>query len=261
MSTIQLGITVLCIVPSLFFLFNPRYWFRWWAMNLLVFVAAARSIVYALLNPEERASMSKVGAQYYHQMLKRFVSVELELEGEGLIPNKPCVIVVNHQSSFDMYCLGSFLPKRTTFMAKASLKYLPIFGQYCWLAKTVFVNRANSDDGRMALQVAAKNLIADNLKVFIFPEGTRSGTESKGLLPFKKGAFNLAVEASVPIVPVVISRQNVVFSSVSKKFQSGKLRIKVLPPVQTKNYTRKTVPALVEKVHEQMQAAFVEISD
>jgi lysophosphatidate acyltransferase len=89
------------------------------------------------------------------------------------------------------------------------------------LSKTVFIDRANRATARAAFDGAAKTMRTERQSVFIFPEGTRSYAEQPEMLPFKKGAFHLAIQAQVPIVPVVVANYSHVFNLKKKLFKPG----------------------------------------
>jgi lysophosphatidate acyltransferase len=106
-----------------------------------------------------------------------------------------------------------------------------------WASKTVFIDRANSKNARAAFDGAAKQIRDERQSVFIFPEGTRSYYNKPDLLPFKKGAFHLAVQAQVPIVPIVSANYSNILTMTGgwKKwsFKSGRIPVKVLRPIKT----------------------------
>jgi lysophosphatidate acyltransferase len=89
------------------------------------------------------------------------------------------------------------------------------------LSKTVFIDRANRATARAAFDGAANTMRTERQNVFIFPEGTRSYASEPELLPFKKGAFHLAIQAQVPIIPVVVANYNNVLDVKNKRFKSG----------------------------------------
>lgn len=94
----------------------------------------------------------------------------------------------------------------------------------------------------------------------MFPEGTRSYSSTPVLLPFKKGAFHLAVDAQVPIVPVVAANYADILSVRERRFRSGTVRVKILPPVKTEGLKPEDVEALVERVRVDMGRVLGEIS-
>lgn len=94
------------------------------------------------------------------------------------------------------------------------------------LSGTVFIDRGNAKDARQAMAGAATEIRDEKQSVYMFPEGTRSYAKEPTLLPFKKGAFHLAVQAGVPIVPVVVACYSDVLHVQSWRFRSGKIPVK-----------------------------------
>jgi len=94
------------------------------------------------------------------------------------------------------------------------------------LSKTVFIDRGNRETARLAFDSAAKQMQTERQSTFIFVEGTRSYSTKAELLPFKKGAFHLAVQAQVPIVPVVVANYSNVLNLKAKIFQAGRIPVK-----------------------------------
>lgn len=94
------------------------------------------------------------------------------------------------------------------------------------LSKTIFLDRANRETARTALDGAAKQMQTERQSAFIFPEGTRSYSTKAEMLPFKKGAFHLAVQAQVPIVPVVVANYSNVLNLKAKIFNAGAIPVK-----------------------------------
>lgn len=156
--------------------------------------------------------------------------------------------------------LGAIFPPYCSVTAKSSLKYVPILGQFMALSKTVFINRTSRSAALAAFANAAETMHSEQQSVFIFPEGTRSYANTPTLLPFKKGAFHLAVQAQVPIVPVVVANYSNILDVGRKIFNSGSIPISVLKPVETKGLTKEDVDGLVERVQKDMADELVRIS-
>ena len=97
--------------------------------------------------------------------------------------------------------------------------------------------------------------------VFIFPEGTRSYYDHPDMLHFKKGAFHLAIQAQVPIVPIVVANYSNVLDMKKKIFRSGTIGIRVLEPVQTTGMAKEDVQTLLEDVRAKMMEALVELTE
>lgn len=178
---------------------------------------------------------------------------------ENLVADGPSVIVSNHQSSLDVAGMGRIMKPRSTILVKKMLIYTGPFGFAIWLSRFVFVERSRKKEAWEVMAKVADEINREKLCVWIFPEGTRN---LKGeMLPFKKGAFHLAVQAKVPVVPVVFSSYRKFFNPATHLFTRGSYIIEVLPPVATKNLTKDDVPELAEKVRESMMKVFTEISN
>jgi len=173
---------------------------------------------------------------------------------------RPGILIGNHQTELDVLMLGCVFPKYTSVTAKSSLKYVPFLGQFMSLSKTVFINRTSRTAALAAFSQAAETMHSEQQSVFIFPEGTRSYANTPTLLPFKKGAFHLAVQAQVPIVPVVVANYSNVLDVKRKIFNAGRIPVSVLKAVETKGLTKDDVDALVERVQKDMAEELVRIT-
>ena len=120
------------------------------------------------------------------------------------------------------------------------------------LSKTVFIERSSRTQAVAAFDAAAQQMHTNKQSVFIFPEGTRSYYDHADLLPFKKGAFHLAIQAQVPIVPIVVGNYSKVLNFKRKIFTSGTIPAKVLEPISTKGKTKEDVDALLQEIREKM---------
>lgn len=129
------------------------------------------------------------------------------------------------------------------------------------LSKTVFIDRSSRSSAVAAMSAAAETMHSQQQSVFIFPEGTRSYASSPTLLPFKKGAFHLAVQAQVPIVPVVVANYSNVLDLKRKTFNAGSIPVSILKPVETKGLTKDDVDSLVKQVQSDMEQELVRITE
>jgi lysophosphatidate acyltransferase len=154
------------------------------------------------------------------------VTFKIEDPANYLNTTRPAVFIGNHQTELDVLMLGCIFPKYCSVTAKSSLKKIPFLGWFMSLSRSVFIDRANSKDARQAMAGAANEIVTAKQSVYIFPEGTRSYYKEPGLLPFKKGAFHLAVQAQVPIVPVVVANYSDVLYVPSWRFNSGEILVK-----------------------------------
>ncbi|KAJ3129468.1 1-acylglycerol-3-phosphate O-acyltransferase [Nowakowskiella sp. JEL0407] len=206
--------------------------------------------------------------RFYAMLVSKFLGIEYRIEGwEHLDSRRPCVFVANHQSSLDVASIGSCFPKNTVIMAKKSLFWVPFLGLYIYLAKNIFINRSNRSSALNTMEIVAQLLVKYNIALWMFPEGTRSRQTDNSMLPFKKGAFHLAIAGKMPIVPVVFSTYGNVYSTKAKRFEGGVIRVKgmsgtltVLPPIETETVTMGEIEDLIEKTRSVMVETLNEIS-
>ncbi|MAE35809.1 MAG: 1-acyl-sn-glycerol-3-phosphate acyltransferase [Oceanospirillaceae bacterium] len=160
------------------------------------------------------------------------------------------IYVANHQSTLDMYMYGESLPDDMAILGKHSLMYIPLFGVLFWLAGNIFINRGDRSKARGAMEEAAAIVRDKGCSVYMFPEGTRSN--GRGLLPFKSGAFILAIEAGLPVVPVCASSTHKNINL--KRWRAGECRLVQLPAISTEGLTRDDAKHLADEVQALMAA-------
>ncbi|CAK9888159.1 MULTISPECIES: lysophospholipid acyltransferase family protein [Pseudomonas] len=193
---------------------------------------------------------SRICARLYGLPATWLMRLEIKAEVGPLFDQPPgCVIIANHQSNYDLFVLGHVVPPRTVCIGKKSLKWIPLFGQLFWLGGNVLVDRGNAYQARRAMQTTTRTLSEDDTSIWVFPEGTRNAGEH--LITFKKGAFHMAVEAGVPIVPVCVSRYACRLNL--NGWRRAKVIIRSLAPIATSGLTQQDVPALAEQCRLQMQ--------
>ncbi|KAL8998674.1 MAG: hypothetical protein Q9169_002335 [Polycauliona sp. 2 TL-2023] len=176
--------------------------------------------------------------------------------------SRPAVIIGNHQSELDVLLLGRIFPRYCSVTAKSSLKKVPFLGWFMALSGTVFIDRGNSKSAREAFAGAAAEMLEHRQSVFIFPEGTRSYAQSSDVLgEFKKGAFHLAVQAQVDVVPVVCANYWGLLASKEWRFKSGRVPVRVLEPVSTKGLGVGDVEGLCRRVRGMMVDALREMGE
>ncbi|AIZ33562.1 lysophospholipid acyltransferase family protein [Pseudomonas parafulva] len=192
---------------------------------------------------------SRLFARLYSVPAAWFMRLQVKAEVGPLWDQPPgCVIVANHQSNYDLFILGQVVPRRTVAIGKKTLGWIPLFGQLFWLGGNVLVDRKNAYQARKALQTTTR-ILRDGTSIWIFPEGTRNPSEQ--LLAFKKGAFHMALEAGVPIVPVCVSRYTQRLNLNSWRRRT--VIVRSLPPIATRGLSQQDLPALMEQCRTQMQ--------
>lgn len=165
---------------------------------------------------------------------------------------KPCVIVVNHQSMFDIAALQLGLPANLRFIAKAELMSVPFMGTYMKGVGMIPIDRGNTAESVARLNKQAQRIVDDCACTIAFAEGTRSRTGA--IAPFKKGAFMLALTAQVPVVPVSIEGARKVLPPDGFRVRPGVIRIDVGDPIPTKGLGPDDRDALMAKAHDAVVA-------
>ncbi len=200
-----------------------------------------------LLNNDRRVGMG-VAASVGSDLALAMAGVKLNVVGEAnLWSDRPCVFTFNHQSQLDMLLLGALLRRDFTAVAKKQLETDPIFAPIGYLADVAYVDRANSTAAREAL-VPVVEALKEGRSIAIAPEGTRSPTPR--LLPFKKGAFHMAMQAGVPVVPIVMRNAGDLMRPHSLVISDGIVDVAVLKPISSKTWTPKNIGRQAEKVRD-----------
>ncbi|XP_062979532.1 1-acyl-sn-glycerol-3-phosphate acyltransferase alpha-like [Elgaria multicarinata webbii] len=191
--------------------------------------------------------------------LKYIYGIKLIVQGATNLDLKgPYVIVANHQGSLDWFGMFQIWPQRSTLIVKREVLYYFFVGLHCWLAGFFFINRKKKEEAIETMSTIRDVMVRDKLRVWVFPEGTRNYESS--MLPFKKGAFHLAIQAQVPIVAVVMSSFQPFLNTKMKKFTTGEVTIRILPPVKTEGLSSADVTELMNRVRETMLSTYHEIS-
>ncbi|XP_030148799.1 1-acyl-sn-glycerol-3-phosphate acyltransferase beta isoform X1 [Lynx canadensis] len=196
---------------------------------------------------------------WFVRTFKYVFGLRFDIKGrQKLEVDHPCVIISNHQSILDMMGLMEALPKRCVQIAKRELLFTGPVGLIMYLGGVFFINRQRSRTAMTVMADVGERMVRENLKVWVYPEGTRN--DNGDLLPFKKGAFYLAIQAQVPIIPVVYSSFSSFYNYKTKLFTSGTIRVEVLDAIPTSGLTVADVPKLMDSCHQAMRTTFLRIS-
>lgn len=160
--------------------------------------------------------------------------VALSVVGREHLEHRPAIFIANHQSSLDPLVCGSLLRRDFTAVAKKEAKYDPRMVLGNLLIDPVFIDRSKGASARGELEKLNAR-IRSGTSILIFPEGTRMGTQAIG--PFKKGAFHMAMDAGVPIVPIVLRNTGELMWRRSKFVSPGTVEVACLPPIPTDDWT------------------------
>ena len=157
------------------------------------------------------------------------------------------VIVSNHQSQYDIFVLYGWLGIDFKWVMKMELRKVPALGIACEKIGHIFIDRSNTEAALRSLD-EAKSKIVNGTSVIFFPEGTRSLDGNLG--NFKKGAFKMALDLGIPILPVTISGTRAILPTKSFDLFPGRATMTIHPPVDIKGYDSGNVKALIDKTRD-----------
>jgi putative phosphoserine phosphatase/1-acylglycerol-3-phosphate O-acyltransferase len=178
----------------------------------------------------------------------RAAGIGLDVQGaEHLRAPRPAVYLLNHQSGVDPIILCALLRGGFTAVAKKEIRANPVLGPAFAFAGVAFVDRADRAQALRALAPAV-DALRGGLSLAVAPEGTRSPGAAVG--EFKKGAFRIAMEAGVPIVPIVIHDARRVLPRGGWLMRPATVRVTVLEPVPTHDWKLERLDAEIARVRE-----------
>ncbi len=174
--------------------------------------------------------------------------VKLDVRGaQHLVDARPAVFLFNHQSQLDVIILAKLLRTGFSAVAKKEAANIPGFGLAFRLADVAFVDRTDTTSAKAALEPAVARL-REGISLVVAPEGTRSATPALGR--FKKGAFHVAMQAGVPIVPIVIRNAGELMWRGASTVREGTVQVTVLPPIPTDDWAVEEIDKHVEMVRD-----------
>jgi lysophosphatidate acyltransferase len=213
------------------------------------------------------ASLFRFGNPSNNQITFKLFSVgarflagwKVEWENIEHLKTAPVVIVLNHQSGMDMAVFGKHFVPHCALIAKRSLAWIPFLGWSFLSSGTILIDRKNRISATESLKDGVRRIKEERISVGIFPEGTRNKNVN-GFLPFKKGAFHLAIQAQVPLLPIVAQSYRNVGVLERLSLKPGFVRVRVLEPEPTAGLTHADLDSLLERVRARMKVAYDEIS-
>jgi 1-acyl-sn-glycerol-3-phosphate acyltransferase len=171
-------------------------------------------------------------------------------------PRRPYVVVSNHESFADILLI-SHLPWEMKWLSKVEIMRIPVLGWDMYLAGDIPVERGTARSAVKAMH-RCQEVLKKKVSVIIFPEGTRS--DSGEMLPFKDGAFRLAIDAGVPILPLVVSGTGTALRKHDWRVGRVNAVVKVLDPIETTGLTHKDIKKLRDRVRALIEAERDQVS-
>jgi putative phosphoserine phosphatase/1-acylglycerol-3-phosphate O-acyltransferase len=203
--------------------------------------------VLGVLSRDKRAGLN-VGIPMACDTALAAAGVTVRVTGEeNLWRRRPAIFVGNHQSSLDPVIMGSLLRRDFTGVGKAEAKYDPRMLAASLFVDPVFIDRSNPAQSHAALDKLVER-VQGGTSIMIFPEGTRMPTPEPG--PFKKGAFHMAIQAGVPMVPVVFRNAGELMPPHAKVIRPGTVDVCVLEPIDTSDWTAADLGRIVGDVRQ-----------
>ena len=166
-------------------------------------------------------------------------------------PRLPYIAVSNHESYADIFLISHF-PWEMKWLSKDTMFRIPVMGWMMRMANDIPIVRGKRESVVSAMK-GCRDRLAKKVSVMIFPEGTRAKTDE--LLPFKDGAFKLAIEAGAPILPIAVAGTRHCMAKGSFAFRRARAKARVLPPIPTTGMSNADVAALRDRTREVIDTA------
>ncbi len=163
---------------------------------------------------------------------------------EDIDTTKSYIIVANHVSQFDIFLVYGWTPLDIKWVMKKEMRKVPFLGIACATMGHIFIDRSNRGEALQTLE-AFKATMQPGTSVMFFPEGTRS--DGKALLPFKKGAFSMAKDMDLPILPVTILGTEKILPNKSVKLMPGRSEIIFHPAIEVEQVRAMNIEQLAIK--------------
>lgn len=226
-----------------------------WALIMYLITFVALVICYPF--DKKRFVVHKISKWLTDSFFGFGLVMKRKVEGiENLDPKGTYVMVLNHNSMVDILSIYN-LPLVFKWVSKKEVYRMPIVGRLLLAHGDIVINRASTKKAMQLVHTRGKEWLAKEASVAIFPEGTRS--KDGEIHNFKAGAFILAKDAEVPILPIVLDGTDRVFRKGFFMNWSNRITIKILPPVSKQDVVERPIKEVMAEVHDSMVNALAEI--
>jgi 1-acyl-sn-glycerol-3-phosphate acyltransferase len=183
--------------------------------------------------------------------------MKIEVTGlDKIDPKTQYIFLGNHTSAFDIPAVYWGIENKLGMLAKKQLKYVPFFGWAMWAAGHFFVDRNNHRKAVAVMdQVAIQLSKNKDHSLMVFPEGTRSLDGQ--LQRFKKGAFILALDTGIPVVPLVINGAFAAKTKHGNSIHATNIKISILAPIDPSKYSHAGRQGFVDDVHKLYEEHYI----
>lgn len=239
----------------LFIIYQPYKWlvFFPWAILSTLFFGALTVVLVFLTNPRFASFIGgAVWSRLNSYMTPMFVSV---FGRENIDKRQSYVIVSNHQSDYDIFVLYGWLGVDFRWVMKQELRKIPGLGIGCEKIGHIFIDRK---DRKRALEAinTAKSSIVNGTSVIFFPEGTRSMDSKLGT--FKRGAFKMALDLGIPVLPVTIIGTREILPPRTINLLPGRAGMIIHKPIDISGYSNDNLNELVKRTRDTIGGALEE---
>lgn len=215
-------------------------------LGILITVVCS-SIIIIMLPIAGNAKWGSYPAMFWARAVCMISLVRVKIEGqEKLDPKASYIFVGNHQSLYDIPLVYGWLKNNFKWIIKKEFRKMPVMGYLCYRMGHIFIDRSNPMRAKQSLEQAKQSIIDGKSSIFLFPEGTRTRTGEVGR--FKRGAFTIARDIHLPIVPVSIIGAYEALPKGLNCIIPGKIKIVFHEPIDTTNLTDSNLNETIDKV-------------
>lgn len=223
-----------------------RYWWCWIAAAMLLLIVGAPSLIF--LWAINRKLWLYPIANWGAEMWLKACGARVRVKGlENLEADKSYVFISNHRSYLDTAAIFRYAGKNIGLVAKKELLKVPVMGQGMSFVNVIAIDRTNPERALESME-KAREVMEKGYSFGVFVEGTRAMPGE--LLPFKKGAFHLALQTKAPIIPVAFKNTDWMMGKKQGVLFPGTVELILLAPIETKNRSEEDVPDLLRKTRE-----------
>lgn len=227
---------------------NPFFLLYQWiiAFPILLVLTILTAVLTIILSPVlPNSQLSYFPARWWGRLFCWIMFVRVKIHGlENLNPKQSYVVACNHQSMYDIFVIYGWLPMFFKWIMKAELRKIPLVGKACESAGHVFINRSSAMAAKHSLEKAEAQL-QNGVSVVVFPEGTRTYDGNMG--KFKRGAFMMATDLKLPILPVTLNGCYQVLPRNSFSVTPGVIEMIVQKPIDVTEYMPDNIHGLMQK--------------
>ena len=172
-------------------------------LPLIILVTLFTAIFTIVCFPWKNGKAPRAVQVFWSRSVIRLLLLPIKVTGrENVDPKQSYVFVANHQSFLDVFAVYGWLPNNFKWLMKKEIRRVPFVGTACAVAGHIFVDRSNPRAALQSMEKVKKELV-DGISTVIFPEGTRTKTGEIGR--FKQGAFKIAMDMELPVVPITLN--------------------------------------------------------